>query len=171
MLPSLFLDTPASEDAQRGKRRVLVLCTGNSARSQMAEGLINHFLGDRWEAVSAGTQPSGYMHPLAIRAMAELGIDIASQRSKSVDEFRGQAFDAVITVCDNAARTCPVWLGQGRTIHIGFPDPAAAEGDEQERLDVFCGVRDAIREQVLAYLTQFDEPSITVDDDQSAIVG
>ncbi|MBC7227486.1 MAG: arsenate reductase ArsC [Thermoflexales bacterium] len=134
------------------KRRVLFLCTGNSARSQMAEGLVNHFLGNRWEAFSAGTHPTGYVHPLAVQAMAELGIDISGQRSKSVEEFRGQDFDVVITVCDRAAQECPVWLGPGRAVHMGFPDPAQADGIATDRLDAFRQVRDGIREKVLSYL-------------------
>jgi arsenate reductase len=104
------------------KSRVLFLCTGNSARSQMAEGLVNHFLAETWEAFSAGTKPSGYVHPLAIQVMVELGINLSAQRSKSTDEFRGVAFDRVIMVCDHAARNCPAWLGQGIVKHIGFPD-------------------------------------------------
>ena len=134
------------------KRRVLFLCTGNSCRSQMAEGLVNHYLGDRWEAFSAGTRPSGYVHPLAVRAMAELGIDISSHRSKSVDEYRGTAFDRVVTVCDRAAKSCPAWLGQGIAVHIGFPDPAAAVGSEEEQMAVFRHVRDGLRDQVPDYL-------------------
>ncbi len=134
------------------KRRVLFLCTGNSARSQMAEGLVNRFLGDRWEAFSAGTHPTGYVHPLAVQAMAELGIDISRQRSKSAEEFRGQHFDVVITLCDSAAQECPVWLGPGRAVHIGFPDPAQADGTMVDRMDVFRQVRDSIREKVLPYL-------------------
>lgn len=134
------------------KRRVLFLCTGNSARSQMAEGLVNHFLGDEWEAYSAGTQPTGYVHPLAVQTMAELSIDIASHRSKSADEFRDWNFDLVMTVCDDAAENCPVWLGQGRVVHIGFPDPARATGTEDERLAAFRQVRDDIRQKVLRHL-------------------
>lgn len=134
------------------KQRVLFLCTGNSARSQMAEGLVRHFLGDRWEPYSAGTHPTGYVHPLAIRAMAELGIDISDQRSKSVEELRDQQFDVVITLCDSAARECPAWLGPGRAIHMGFPDPAQADGITEDRLDAFRRVRDAIRGRVLEYL-------------------
>lgn len=134
------------------KKRVLFLCTGNSARSQMAEGLVNHFLGDRWEAYSAGTHPTGYVHPLAVQAMAELGIDISGQRSKSVEEFRGERFDAVITLCDSAAQECPVWLGPGRAIHMAFPDPARADDIETDRLEAFRQVRDGIREKVLRYL-------------------
>jgi arsenate reductase len=134
------------------KKRVLFLCTGNSARSQMAEGLANHFLGSRWEAYSAGTVPAGYVHPLAMRAMAELGIDISAQHSKPVDAFRNADFDLVITVCDDAARNCPVWLGKEKRVHVGFPDQAAATGSEAEQLDVFRQVRDAIWQRVPAYL-------------------
>ena len=132
--------------------KVLILCTGNSCRSQMAEGLINHDLGDTWLAVSAGTAPSGYVHPLAVQAMAELGIDIGDGRSKHVDEFRDQAFEQVITVCDDAAENCPLWLGQGKTTHIGFFDPARASGSQEEQMLVFRQVRDQIREQVVGYL-------------------
>jgi arsenate reductase len=136
------------------KKRVLFLCTGNSARSQMAEGLVNHFMADEWKAFSAGTEPSGAVHPLAIEAMAELDIDISSQRSKSTDDFRGQAFDIVITVCDHAAQNCPVWLGGGHVVHAGFPDPAAAEGTPEERLQVFRRVRDGLRERLPDALEQ-----------------
>lgn len=134
------------------KKRVLFLCTGNSARSQMAEGLVNHYLGGEWVAFSAGTQPSGCVHPLAVKAMAELGIDLSTHRSKSADEFRDMQFDRVITVCDHAARHCPAWLGKGTVRHVGFPDPAAAEGSEKERLAVFRQVRDGLRETVFEYL-------------------
>lgn len=136
------------------KNKVLLLCTGNSCRSQMAEGLVNYFLGDRWEAFSAGTEPSGYVHPLAIKAMAELDIDISDQRSKSVDEFRGVTFDVVITVCDDAAENCPVWLGSGNVHHIGFADPADATGSEEERMEVFWKVRDGLRREVFGYLKE-----------------
>jgi arsenate reductase len=118
----------------------------------MAEGLVNHLLGETWEAQSAGTRPSGYVHPMAVQAMAELGMDISSYRSKSTDEFRDVSFDRVITVCDHAARNCPAWLGQGIVTHIGFPDPAKADGTGKERLAVFRQVRDGLREQVIAYL-------------------
>lgn len=127
------------------RKNILFLCTGNSARSQMAEGLVNHYLVDEWRAYSAGTDPAGYVHPLAVRAMAQLGIDISRQRSKSADEFRRKEFDLVVTVCDDAAENCPVWLGQGRRRHIGFPDPASAVGSEDERLAVFRQVRDDLR--------------------------
>ena len=138
------------------KKRVLFLCTGNSCRSHMAEGLTNHFLADSWEAVSAGTQPAGYVHPLAIAALAELGIDISGHASKTADEFRQTPLDLVITVCDDAAENCPLWLGQGRVTHIGFPDPAKATGTEEEKTAVFRQVCDDIRAQVLPYLETFN---------------
>lgn len=144
------------------RKRVLFLCTGNSARSQMAQGLVDHLAGERWEAFSAGTAPTGYVHPLAVRAMAELGIDISAQHSKSVDQFRGAEFDMVVTVCDHAAKNCPLWLGRGQVKHMGFPDPASAGGSEAERLEVFRQVRDAIREQVLDYLTHGVGESLAV---------
>jgi arsenate reductase len=137
------------------RRQVLVLCTGNSARSQMAEGLIRQDLGDTWEPYSAGTAPSGYVHPLAIEAMAELGLDISAQRSKSVAEYRDYGFDVVITVCDQAARTCPIWLGHGHVVHMGQPDPAAQQGSAAERLAAFCGVRDALGPQIIPYLREW----------------
>jgi len=118
----------------------------------MAEGLVNHFLGDRWEAYSAGTFPTGYVHPQAIRVMAELGIDISGHRSKPVEEFRDVDFDLVITVCDEAAENCPIWLEKGRVVHIGFPDPASMPADEALQLEVFREVRDEIRDEVLGYL-------------------
>jgi len=135
------------------RRQVLFLCTGNSCRSQMAEGLVNHFLGESWQAFSAGIEPAGYVHPLAIRAMAELGVDLSRQYSKSAELFRDVDLDRVITVCDRAAETCPLWPGPGQVVHVGFPDPAKATGTEDERLTVFRQVRDAIRSQVLDLLT------------------
>ena len=136
------------------KRKVLFLCTGNSCGSQMAEGLVNNLLAEYWVAYSAGTQPAGYVHEMAIEVLAEMGIDISGGRSKAADEFRDTDLDAVITVCDDAAEACPLWLGHGRVIHMGFPDPATVTGSREQRLAVFRRVRDAIKEQVLAYLTQ-----------------
>jgi arsenate reductase len=136
------------------KKQVLFLCTGNSCRSQMAEGLVNQFLADSWQAHSAGTEPAGYVHPLAIQAMAELDIDLSAYRSKSTDLFRDKALDLVVTVCDDAAENCPVWLGEGRVVHIGFPDPAKATGTEAEKMELFRQVRDDIRQRVLPYLTE-----------------
>ena len=134
------------------RRTVLFLCTGNSARSQMAEGLVNHYLDDQWHAYSAGTDPAGYIHPLAVQAMAELGIDISQQRSKSVEAVRGNEFNWVVTVCDDAAENCPIWLSNGRKVHVGFQDPARAAGSDEERLAVFRGVRDEIHWEILDLL-------------------
>jgi arsenate reductase len=139
------------------KKQVLVLCTGNSCRSHMAEGIINHYRGNKWTAVSAGTQPSGYVHPMAIAALKEWGIDISHHHSKHAEAFRSTPLDLVITVCDDAAENCPVWLGQGKKVHIGFPDPAKAEGSDEEKMAVFRQVRDGIKERVLAYLDTLDD--------------
>ena len=137
-----------SNDQNKGKRaRVLFLCTGNSARSQMAEGLLRHMAGDLCEVVSAGVEPS-FVRPLAIEAMSEIGIDISRHHSKSIAEFSGQEFHYVITVCDNANERCPVFPGKTRRIHWSFEDPAAASGDEAERLAVFRSVRDEIAKRL-----------------------
>ncbi len=135
------------------RAQVLILCTGNSARSQMAEGLVNHYLGERFEAQSAGTEPAARVHPEAIAALQELGIDISQALPKSVEVFRGVPFDLVITVCDHAAETCPIWLGQGQRVHLGFPDPAAAPPAEAAAR--FRTVRDALRERLLGYLQEW----------------
>jgi len=127
------------------KKRVLILCTGNSARSQMAEGLLRHDAGDRFEVESAGTHPS-HVRPEATVVMRELGIDISGHRSKSVDEFAGRQFDYVLTVCDRARETCPVYPGHANRLHRAFEDPAAVKGTEEERLAAFRRVRDQIRE-------------------------
>ena len=132
------------------KQRVLILCTGNSARSQMAEGLLRHLAGDRFEVESAGVQPSA-VRPEAVAAMREAGIDISAHRSKSVDEFAGEHFDQVITVCDNAKESCPVFPATTARIHWSFEDPAAAVGSFDERLAVFRKVRD----QIAARLREF----------------
>jgi arsenate reductase (thioredoxin) len=133
------------------KRKVLFLCTGNSCRSQMAEAIVNVRLGDIWEAYSAGTQPAGHVHPLTIRALAEIGI-AHEARSKHADEYRGVPFDLVVTVCDDAAENCPVWFGQGKRVHLGFPDPAGATGTEDEVMAVFRQVRDDIAQRVSVLL-------------------
>jgi arsenate reductase len=132
------------------KKRVLILCTGNSARSQMAEGLLEHNAGDRFEVESAGTKP-GRVRPEAIAVMKELGIDISGHRSKHVDEFQGQSFDYVLTVCDNANESCPVFPGHAKRIHKAFEDPAAFQGNEEERLALFRRVRDEIRDCLKAF--------------------
>ena len=133
------------------KRNVLFLCTGNSCRSQMAEAIVNARLGDVWQAVSAGTEPSGYVHPRALTALAEIGIRHTG-RSKLADEFRGVDFDVVVTVCDDAAENCPVWLGKGRRVHIGFDDPAKATGTDEQVMAAFRRVRDEIAQKIPAYL-------------------
>ena len=132
------------------KKRVLILCTGNSARSQMAEGLLVHYAGDRFEVESAGTKP-GRVRPEAIAVMKELGIDISSHRSKHVDEFKGQSFDYVLTVCDNAKESCPVFPGNAKRIHTAFEDPAAFQGTEEERLAFFRRVRNEIRDYLKTF--------------------
>lgn len=133
------------------KKRVLILCTGNSARSQMAEGLLRHMANDRFEVESAGVEPS-HVRPQAVEAMRERGIDISRQRSKSVDEFAGQNFDYVITVCDNANERCPIYPARTERIHWSFDDPAAAEGDEAARLAVFRRVRDEIESRLREFI-------------------
>ena len=126
------------------RKRVLILCTGNSARSQMAEGLLRHDAGDRFEVFSAGTRPSQVRRE-AVAVMRELGIDIFGNRSKSVDEFAGQSFDYVLTVCDNAKESCPIFPGRTAIIHQNFEDPAAPQGSESQRLALFRRVRDEMR--------------------------
>jgi arsenate reductase len=128
-------------------QRVLFLCTHNSARSQMAEGLLRHFGREHFEVFSAGTEAT-YMRPLAIRAMAELGIDIALQESKTLDRYLQDRFNKVITVCDQANETCPVFFGAKERLHWSFPDPSAATGTEAEQLAVYRNVRDAIRARI-----------------------
>jgi arsenate reductase len=134
------------------KKRVLILCTGNSARSQIAEGLLRHDAGDRFTVESAGTKP-GIVRPEAIAVMSEVGIDITQHRSKHVDEFAGQEFDVVLTVCDNAKESCPVFFGKTTRLHHNFTDPAAVEGSDEKRLEAFRRVRDELR----SYLKGFVE--------------
>jgi len=130
--------------------RVLILCTGNSARSQMAEGLLRHEAGDVYEVFSAGTKPTR-VRPEAITVMREVGIDISRYRSKSVDEFAGQDFDCVITVCDNAKESCPLFPAQTKRIHWSIEDPVAAQGPEEERLTGFRQARDELRARLRAF--------------------
>ncbi len=137
------------------KRKVLFLCTGNSCRSQMAEAIVNARFGGQWVAYSAGTHPAGSVHPRAIRALEEIGIHHQG-RSKSAVEFQDFEFDLVVTVCDSAAEECPVWLGRGRRVHHGFPDPAKAVGLEEEMMNVFRDVRDAIVRDIPGILAQTD---------------
>jgi len=133
------------------KARVLILCTGNSARSQMAEGLLRHLGGGRYEVFSAGTKPVG-VNPLAIEAMREWGIDISTQRSKSVAEFAGHTFAAVITVCDSAAEQCPVFPGAPRRVHWSLSDPAAVSGTQAEKLAAFRQVRDELERRIRLFV-------------------
>ncbi|MEN3038701.1 MAG: arsenate reductase ArsC [Candidatus Kryptonium sp.] len=138
--------------------KVLFLCTGNSCRSQMAEGLLRHFGNDKFEVFSAGTNPS-FVHPLAIEAMKEIGIDISNHRSKSVNEFIEQNFDYVITVCDRAKEACPNFPGQAKKIHWSFEDPAEARGTKEERMKVFRKVRDEIKEHIIVFIKEIETKS------------
>lgn len=132
-------------------QRVLILCTHNSARSQMAEGLLQAMAGDRFEVYSAGTEAT-HVRPLAIEAMAEQGIDISGHTSKTLDRFLGQPFDYVITVCDHANETCPIFPHARNRIHWSFPDPSKAQGDHEQQLAMYRQVRDAIAEQLRSWL-------------------
>src|ERR1051326_7392409 len=133
------------------KKKILIVCTGNSARSQMAEGLLRHEAGDRFDVYSAGTKPT-QVRPEAIAVMRELGIDISGQRSKSVDEFYGKALDYVITVCDNAKESCPVLPGKTKRLHWSFEDPAAVEGPDEVRKAAFRRIRDQIHGRIMMFL-------------------
>ena len=135
-------------------KKVLILCTGNSCRSQMAEALINKKLSEEWQAFSAGTAPAGYVHKKAIKALNEIGIKHEGI-SKHIDDLPTKEFDSVITVCGDAEEKCPVWLGRGVRIHIGFPDPAKVTGSEDEIMAFFREVRDDIDLKVLSYLEDF----------------
>ena len=141
------------------KKRVLFLCTHNSARSQMAEGLLRHLYGDRYEAFSAGTHPSK-VHPYAVKVMAEIGIDISNQYSKTVSEFSEKPFDYVITVCDRAKAECPFFPNAKAQMHWGFPDPSDAVGDEAAGMDVFRATRDAIRDRIVGYFGREGGPLV-----------
>jgi arsenate reductase len=133
------------------KARVLFLCTHNSARSQMAEGLLRHLAGDRFEAMSAGTEAT-HVRPLAVMAMGEIGVDISGQESKTLDRYLKELFDYVITVCDDANEACPFFPGAAKRLHWSFEDPSKAEGTDGERLEVFRRVRDRIKDRVQAEL-------------------
>jgi arsenate reductase (thioredoxin) len=133
------------------KQRVLILCTGNSARSQMAEGLLRHMAGDRFEVESAGTIAT-FVRPQAIAIMSEIGIDISEHRSKSLDEFLDTPFDYVITVCDNANETCPIFPGPAKRIHWSFDDPAAMQGSDEQVMDGFRRVRNEIRSKLTEFV-------------------
>ncbi len=144
--------SPAADPAAPTTRRVLFLCTGNSARSQMAEGFLRARAGDHFDVFSAGTEPRDAVHPLAVRAMADARIDISGQRPKHLDQFVGQDFDFVITVCDRARDACPTFPPDPEQIHWSFDDPAAASGTEEEQYQVFRRVRDALQHRVRLFL-------------------
>lgn len=139
------------------KLKILFICTHNSARSHMAEGLVNAFYGNRYLAFSAGTEPSA-VNPHAIRVMQEIGIDISGHRSKSVDEFLDQDLDYVVTVCDHARESCPYFPGGRKSMHKGFQDPSSASGTEEEKLVVFRRVRDEIRDWSQETFGRKDDP-------------
>jgi arsenate reductase (thioredoxin) len=133
-------------------KRVLILCTGNSCRSQMAEYLWNALAPGEWGASSAGSNPAGYVHPLAVRAMREIGIELSDAESKHLDRFVNEPFDLVVTVCDNAREACPVFPGAGQTLHWPFRDPAHAVGTDDEKMMLFREVRDEIRNRIRDWL-------------------
>lgn len=150
------MDTVKGLQLTMQKTRILVLCTGNSARSQMGEGLFREEGGAGYQVFSAGTRPSR-VRPEAIAVMGEIGIDISGNRSKSVDEFAGQAFDFVVTVCDRARDNCPVFPGATERIHWSLEDPAAVEGTEEERLAAFRRIRDQLRERVKTFVQEREQ--------------
>ena len=133
------------------KQKVLLLCTHNSCRSQMAEGIVNHDLGGRFRAFSAGTVATS-VNPMAIRVLAEIGIDISGHHSKTLDQFAGESFDHVITLCGSANEQCPLFFGGVRRVHLGFDDPSQGSGSPEEMLVDFRRVRDEIRSKLCAYL-------------------
>ena len=138
-------------------RNVLILCTGNSCRSQMAEGLWNHLSEGKWRAVSAGSNPAGYVHSLALQVLHEINISLPEARSKHLREFADAAFDLVITVCDSAKESCPIFPGAKETLHWPFDDPAHATGTDEEKLAAFRRVRDQIQERIKNYLAKQEE--------------
>lgn len=136
-------------------KKVIFVCTGNSARSQMAEAIVTARLGSKWKAYSAGTQPADYVHPLAIQVLKEMGIEHEG-RTKTIDGFYNCDFDLVVTVCDTAAEKCPIWLGKGKRVHMGFPDPAKETGSQEHIVDVFRQVRDDIAHKIPELLSLYE---------------
>jgi arsenate reductase len=136
------------------KKRVLIVCTGNSCRSQMAEGWVRHDVGDRWEVASAGTNPAASVHPFAVRVMAEVGVDISKASPKHWAPFLDQRWDLVVTVCDSARESCPLFPGAAEQIHVSFPDPVLTVGSERERLVVYRAVRDDIRARLVSEIAR-----------------
>lgn len=137
-------------------KKILILCTGNSARSQMAEGLLKHIAKGKYEVFSAGTKPS-IVRPEAIKVLAEIGIDISANRSKSVDEFAGEEIHYVLTVCESARENCPYFPAKTRLVHHSFADPATVEGEEETRLDAFRKVRDELNEYLPDFISEIDK--------------
>src|ERR1035437_1044827 len=148
----IVTNTTGNFGASAKRRRVLFLCTGNSCRSHMAEGWLRQLAGDQFEAFSAGAKPAGHVHPLAIKAMAEVGIDILGHTSKHLDVFDGQKFDYLITVCDHAREACPTYAGAENRLLWSFDDPAHAPGTEEQKMKVFRRVRDEIRARIEEFL-------------------
>jgi arsenate reductase len=146
-----------SRSRQTGLRRVLFLCTGNSCRSQITEALVNSRMGDRWQAFSAATRPAGFVHPLALRVLSEIGITVTEAKSKGLEEMRGTAFDLVVTVCDQAAEECPVWLGKSERAHLGFPDPSKARGRDVDVINAFRSVRDNMGRLIPSLLKEHED--------------
>lgn len=138
-------------------KRVLILCTGNSCRSQMAEAIWNHEAAGRWQAFSAGSNPAGYVHPQAIEAAAEIGLEIGGHTSKHVNQFQEQPFDLVVTVCDGAQQACPTLPGAARAVHWPFDDPAKADGDAEQKMQCFRRVRDEIQQTIRDFLQEARE--------------
>lgn len=141
------------------RKRVLVICTGNSARSQMAEALLRHLGSDRLEVVSAGSSPAAQVHPLAVRAMAEIGLDISTQRPRPLTDFLGQPFDYVIAVCSKAAEACPFFPGPAQRIHWFYDDPAAVEGSDEKRMAAFRAIRDDLKTRIAEWLASLSPPA------------
>jgi len=133
------------------EKKVLFLCTGNSVRSQIAEALVNADIEHRWKAYSAGSVPAGFIHPLALKVLEEVGIHHKGT-SKQVDSFKGQSFDLIITVCNDVEANCPVWLGGGKQLHLAFPDPSKVEGTDEQKLEAFRKLREDIRKKILPVL-------------------
>jgi arsenate reductase len=136
------------------KKRILFLCTGNSARSQLAEAIVNARLGDSWEACSAGTKPAGFVHPTVRVVLEQIGIQHAG-RSKSIEEFRGMDFDLIITLCDSIEKECPRWPGKAKQLHVGFPDPTIAPGNDNEIQIAFQNLRDGIEKKIIPLLQEY----------------
>jgi len=153
MQPDAALVPANGRSLAMAKKKVLILCTGNSARSQMAEGLMRHEAGDRFEVASAGTHPT-HLRPEAVAVMSELGVDISNHRSKPVDEFAGRNFDYIITVCNHARDTCPVFPGHGERLHWPIEDPASATGSDEQRRAAFRKARDEIRARILRWVAR-----------------